>query len=289
MIRTADNIDVHRVLQRLTGHWPSPDVRIDPLGQGGQAVVFRVAEDRPLVVKLFHTNGDTPYDAMTDEFSALHRLHRAVANVTIDGWTVVAPQPLLCCRHPRAIVMTAETGEPLSRLLRDDADGAWIDEVAGVVFAALQRYWAGPPRLYGDLNLDNILCDPQAKQLTLIDPGMPDEGHLCESAPSRWFPMSRDLAYLAYSVACSVKRNLPHPLVDRRQLAMVEAIVRQGVEHADDPGFVDELRACVQLHVATITGSWSLAGAWRSFVRHRTAARVDAMIERITQQAAMAC
>jgi hypothetical protein len=226
---------------------------------------------------------------MNDEFSALHRLHRTVANVAINGWTVLAPQPLLCCRHPRAIVMTAEAGEPLSQLLRDDVDANWIDEVAGVVFAALQRYWAGSPRLYGDLNLDNILCDPQAKQLTLIDPGMPDDSHLCDDAPNRWFAMSRDLAYLAYSVACSVKRNLPHPLVDRRQLAMVEAIVSQGVEHADDPAFIDELRACVQLHIASIAGSWSLAGAWRNFVRHRTAVRVDAMIQRIIQRTALAC
>jgi hypothetical protein len=174
-------------------------------------------------------------------------------------------------------------------LLRGDVDDAWMDEVAGVVFAALQRYWSGPPRLYGDLNLDNILCDPDAKRLTLIDPGMPDEGHLCEDAPSRWFPMSRDLAYLTYSVACSVKRNLPQPVVDRRQLAMVEAIVRQGVEHADDAAFVDELRTCVQLHIATIAGSWSLAGAWRNFVRHRTAARANAMIQRIIQRTAIAC
>src|SRR5690606_34045037 len=116
--------------------------------RGGQAMVYRVDDGTPLVVKLYQTDND---DAMNDEYSALHRLERAVADMTIDGWTVGAPKPLLCSRHPRAIVMTAETGEPLSRLLRDHGDDAWIEQVADVVFAALLRYWAGPPRLYGDL------------------------------------------------------------------------------------------------------------------------------------------
>lgn len=247
------------------------DARMDPENGGG-------GRGDELVVKLYR--GDTPEhrEAAREEFECLYRLHARLDGVTLRGWTIRCPRPVYRSDTSAALVMTHVPGQTLSWHLAQHKGptAELVDSISRATVAALRHYWAGEPRLYGDLILNNILCDLESRTLSLVDPGMPERFYLCESVPGSWCPASRDLGFLLFWTASLIRRSIVHPILHARQKRMALSIVWTFLDGLGSPIERDdvtaEIEACARLHLARITTSASPRGLWRGIV-NRAAAR----------------
>ena len=163
--------------------------------------------------------------------------------------------------------------------------------IVEAVLASLQVLWA-QGFMYGDLNLKNILYDVKQRKLGFIDPGLPAEYYRCDHVPQEWFPMSRDLAYLLFSVAVSIRSTLGNPASRQRQQRFVSLLVRKYVEaigsRQQQASLLNEIRLCIETHLDELNGAWSPAGIWRHFVKrithrslHRTLGQLVAQVHEV--------
>jgi hypothetical protein len=271
-----------QVLDDLLGTAGDRSWVMQRLALGGQAAIFLVhrPDGRPvwqthqqLVVKVFDSSADDVDVAARDEYLSLHQLHEVLHGREINGWTIHCPLPLHKSEHPLALVMTAVPGRSLSYYVResDELAAETLAEIGRTAIAALERYWTVAARIYGDANFHNILCDPHSRSLSLVDPGMPESSWLCEGVSRRWYPASRDAAYMLFSVAAAVKATLGNPTARRREKWLVRDMLQAALERiatADErPSLLDEIQACARMHVTRISSSWSPAGMWRAAVR----------------------
>src|SRR5205823_2997777 len=146
---------------------------IDRLGEGVQSEVFvvRTGDRSPIrqahpevVVKLYKPGARGHADVALDEFESLLRLNARLDGVVIDGWTIATPFPLFRSEQPPGVIMTRVPGRSLNSYLRaaGGADPLVLESLAIAVIAALGSYWRGDGRIYGDIDFNNILCDPEA-------------------------------------------------------------------------------------------------------------------------------
>ena len=259
--------------------------QVRKLADGRQAHVFavRALDESPLlastddagelVVKVYRVGDADDRAAARDEFECLHRLRTRVDGTTTHGWTVRCPRPFYLCGPSATLVMTRVSGAPLSRhLLRGTSlpDGL-LDSMCRATVATLQRYWAGELRLYGDLILDNVLCDVPTRTLTLVDPGMPEPFYVCDGAPRSWYPASRDLGFLLFWAASLLRRAIAHPLLHVRQNDLACRIVQTFLDQLEAPAerhsAMAEIEACARLHLGRIPVSASPKGLWRRLVK----------------------
>jgi hypothetical protein len=149
----------------------------------------------------------------------------------------------------------------------------------------LRKYWDGAARIYGDLDFNNILCDPPASTVCFIDPGMPEKAYECSAMPRRWYPASRDLAYVLYDVATSVRSVVGRPRVRRRRRMLIESMLRQfaGPLASDEQrqSLLAEIHACCSVHLGRINVSWSPAGIGRRAVRRAAERMIGRMLHRL--------
>ncbi len=271
---------------RSCGAAEAADYDVQLLGAGRQAAVFLVcgSNGRPvyddqtrLVLKVFDPRRGHTLEAIRDEWEALGRLHAAVHGRVIEGWTIHAPRPLFLNEPLLALAVTVVPGTTLSSLLvRTPRTQRQIFEtLAPTVIAAMQAYWSAEQRLYGDFHLRNLLCDPAHRCLSFVDPGMPEPRWLCPEVDRRWFPASRDLAYLLYYTASAVKLTLGKPALRRQERWFATRLLQAGLDALaapEDRGSLrEEIRACAAAHLARLHPSCSPAGMWRSVVRRITA------------------
>jgi hypothetical protein len=149
------------------------------------------------------------------------------------------------------------------------------------IVSALRCYWAGDARLYGDLILNNILCDIPSRTLSFVDPGMPERFYLCESAPLSWYPASRDLGFLLFWTASLIRPSIAHPILHARQKLMAATIVRtflDGLEPARRLCAIAEIEACARLHIARMAVSASPRGVWRCLVKCAAATTITRIL-----------
>lgn len=295
--RLAPAAERERVIEALrdiargsdSGSW-----LVHRLAAGKQAKLFTVRAPgaRPVweghsevVVKLYYS--DLPRDraALEDGFQSLHQLHALLDGTTVRGWHVRCPLPLLRCERPLAVVMTAVPGRTINSCLasrrRPSADV--LESLAHASVDALERYWAGDLRPYGDPNLKNILFDEETRTLSLVDPGLPEEIYRCDDAPNRWYPASRDLAFLIYWTAVTVKSSLGRPGFQRRREQFAASMLRSAVcrqgSRAQQESFLDEIEACIRVHLRRIPVSYSPAGLWRRFVKAAATRTIRAILQ----------
>jgi hypothetical protein len=269
---------------------------VTKLAQGRQAHLFSVSaptelasevDADDLVVKLYRGNTPEDHDAARDEFECLSRLHARLDGTTHDGWQVRIPRPLHCCERSAAIVMTHVPGHTLSRHLAQGQGLApeLLDSIARAIVSALRCYWAGEPRLYGDLILNNILCDPPTRTLCFVDPGMPEPFYLCESAPLFCYPASRDLGFLLYWTASLIRPSIAHPVLHARQKRMTVAIVQRFLEGftsaAQQHDAMAEVEACARVHLSRLALSPSPRGVWRCLVRRAAAGTIQRILNEL--------
>ena len=274
------------------------------LADGRQAHVFtvRALDESPLlastddagglVVKVYRVGDADDRAAARDEFECLHRLRTRVDGTTTHGWTVRCPRPLYLCGASATLVMTRVSGAHLSRhLLRgiSPPDGL-LDSICRATVATLLRYWAGEPRLYGDLILDNVLCDVSTRTLTLVDPGMPEPSYVCDGAPRSWYPASRDLGFLLFWAASLLRRAIAHPFLHFRQNDLARRIVQAFLDRLDAPAereaALGEIEACARLHLGRMRlSSSSPKGLWRRLVKWSATRTLEQISEELRETA----
>lgn len=278
---------------------PAPDAggwSIERLGGGVQADIFvvRTRNRQPLwqahsdlVVKVYKTAGPDLDEVVRDEFESLSRLNARLDGCIINGWTIHTPAPLLRCERPAGLVMTMVSGRSLNSYLQasDGATAEDLESLASTIIAALERYWRGESRIYGDIDFNNILFDPMARGVSFVDPGMPERAYLCEGVDQLWYPASRDLAYMLFDVAASVKSFIGHSAARRRQKKLVERVLRTSLERLDSVHektcLLDEVDACARVHLRRIKATWSPAGIWRLLLRQIVSRSIAQTIHRL--------
>ncbi|MCA9156785.1 MAG: protein kinase [Planctomycetales bacterium] len=293
--------DVERVLKQLAQGNPAAPWKIRLIGQGYQAQLFlaqrRLASacqsvENEVVVKLYRVTVPADRQACLSEKSGLETLSELLPGNVGDGWSICSPALLCASDQPLALVMSSLSGVSLDVWLHSHAPtAAETVSIVEAVLASLQVLWA-QGFMYGDLNLKNILYDVKQRKLGFIDPGLPAEYYRCEHVPQEWFPMSRDLAYLLFSVAVSIRSTLGNPASRQRQQRFVSLLVRKYVEaigsSQQQASLLDEVRLCIETHLDELNGAWSPAGIWRHFVKrithrslHRTLGQLVAQVHEV--------
>jgi hypothetical protein len=181
-------------------------------------------------------------------------------------------------------------GRPLQDLLLEGAliDHS-IDAIARVLATAMRRYWSAGGNVYGDFNIDNILCDPEKRILALVDPGMPERAFHCPAATRRWYPASRDLAYVLFDTATSIRSSIFRPALRRRQWRLVSGLISAAVyDVVSTPSgresLIQEISDCCQAHLRRINTPWSPRGLVRHVVRFLAAARMNHLLAQLSDE-----
>ncbi len=278
-------IEVEQILRHLaerergwSGCW-----KIQRLGQGDQAHLFlgqiesKATADRladEVVIKLYKHTSSEDRQAFLSEKRCLEDLRAALQEIHCKDWSLRSPKLYYACEDRLALVMSTLPGVSLDRWLQSSQISlTTYSSVARAVLAALQVLWS-KEIMYGDLNLKNILCDPTTLSLGFIDPGLPNELFRCDHVSRDGYPASRDLAYLLYSVAVSVKSTLGSPASRCRQLLFVNLLIRQYVDsitsRSRQARLLEEIQHCTEAHLQSIKCDWSAPGLWRRLVKHIT-------------------
>jgi hypothetical protein len=187
--------------------------------------------------------------------------------------------------------MTAAPGRSLSAMLRgwNRVEEPLFNSAAAAVIRALDLYWSREDRLYGDIHLRNILCDPDQRVLSFVDPGMPEKTWTCADVSGHWQPASRDLAYMLHYTASAVKLTLNKPILRRRERWLVTQIVREGLiwlaSEEDREQLLEEIRACAASHLSRLKMSRSPSGLWRLLVKRLTARYVGQVLDELERTA----
>jgi O-antigen/teichoic acid export membrane protein/thymidylate kinase len=281
--------DVRHAIGVMTGESGKSWV-LNKLGAGDQANVYEAfnedggvdSADRPrrIVVKLFRRDRPAVAMAAAAQFESLGKLHSLFEGLIVDGWRICVPKPMYLCQQPLALIMTKVPGQPLSSLLADaNADFApWSSAISNVLVSALLRFWSSGQRIYGDFTLSNALCDFDNRLISLVDPGIPEHSYECPEIARRWYPASRDVAYMIFDDATSIRQNLFHPTLRRhqRQVLMQMLMAMLGELHTPSlrRDFLAEVDACTKIHLRRIAVSWSLSGIRHFLVRCIGALRI---------------
>ena len=283
-----------QVLREYTQAGTEGNWSVLKLDQGEQADVF-VAESRcsgirsrePVVIKLYKSSAASRLELAYRQFQCLSRSHALLGGRTCNGWRISAPAPLYLCRSPLALVMTKVAGMSMSRHFRtsDDLTTEILATAPPAIVAAMTNCWSAG-RSHGDLNVDNIVLDPVAREISFVDVDSPLIIPAGSSA-SRWHAASYDLSHMLFTAAMEVKRDLLRPGVRARKLMFAERILQAFVgtiaEGEERRRLLDEIHACARLYLEAIDVSWSPPGYWRRLLRRNTARRIESTLERLKQ------
>ena len=285
---------VARVLQQFLPAPIDDNCIIEQLGRGDQADVFVIRypdarrlflEHRELVIKLYRATSPNGATLAQQEYDSLRRLNAQLDGKSFHGWTIHCPLPLHKCERPLALVMTKVPGRSFNHLLNTEAAADTLHSAGQAAIHAMRQYWSAEGQIYGDLDFNNILCDPPTAGLSFVDPGMPESTYLCPGVARNWFPASRDLAYMLFDVAASLKASMANPLARRRQKRFVEANLSTfiaGIGPASArQSLLEEIHACTRVHVRRINLSWSPVGLFRFIVRRNASRCVRNIVRRL--------
>lgn len=287
-----DSARVLQVLERLgeRDHAWRAQWRVRNFSQGEQAQLFTAHRDgaqksRPVIIKLFKDHSVADLLAFESERSGLELISDLLSGAACGDWNLCAPALYHASEDPLALVMSSVPGIPLDDWLRTRVlSNAERNSLAKAILHALQLIW-DQETIYGDLNLKNILCDPATSSLGFLDPGLPRTLFDCEAVPKDWYPMSRDLAYLNYSVAVSVKRTVTNPAARSRGQALATRVLQEYVTSLDSSdrkhSLLDEVQSCIDVHVQDLNSSWTPSGIWRRFVKQITQHNLSKMLEQM--------
>ena len=254
-----------------------------PLGQGKQGRILGASrpEDgqpdrrRELVVKLYRPVMTRA--AVHAQFDALRALHSTLNGRVLGGWRIMVPTPLLTCDAPLALVMTRVPGRSLWHSLASPAPSDAVDVgcVAQAIARAMAELWSAG-QTYGDLNVDNVLCDPASRTLSFLDPGNPSE-----MLHEAWTSPSQDLAYFVFEASTSLRRALSHPRAEA-QLRLVTADVVRAVLSgipalSERRQLLEHMRDTTQNLLGSLESSWTPRGLWRALVRQVGLRRVASL------------
>jgi hypothetical protein len=284
-----------RVLEQLTRSSNDGGWVVEKLDQGIQAnvLVIRSITQQPiwqtyrsLVIKVYKPAAATTVEHVREQFDSLSRLHAAVHGRTINGWKISAPAPLYLCESPLALVMPMVSGHKLTLFLEtnDNVAPEFLESAARAVAIAMVRCWSiGLP--HGDLCFDNILCDIVTGDLSFVDLGAPNSSFFCDGIAKRWYPASRDLAYMLYDTGVRMKSTIGNPRARLLQQLFAENVVRTCIEmigpFEEKQWLLDEVQACTWTHLKGLQLSWGPRGLWHILLRRVASRRIDRLLGRL--------
>ncbi len=288
------HLEVERVLKQLADRDPTAPWGIQLIGQGYQAQLFLARygkalvgqlDENAVVVKLYKETLAADRQAFQCEKGGLKVLSELLPGNVCGGWSIRSPSLLYASDSPLALVMSSLPGVPLDSWLHSNVPTtAEAESIVEALLASLQALWT-QGFMYGDLNLKNILYDESQRSLSFIDPGLPAEYYRCDDVAREWCPMSRDLAYLLFSVAVSVKSTLRNPAARKRQQFIVSLLVRRYLDsigsRQQQTTLLEEIRSCVETHLRELNCSWSPSGIWRQLVKQITQSRLSRTLEQL--------
>jgi O-antigen/teichoic acid export membrane protein len=295
--RTCDDpAPVIHALQQLTQGSDDSGWAISRHGEGDHATVFMIhsKDSRPihqgrhsLVVKLYKPEAALNVENVQAQFDSLSKLHAALNGRVIDGWSISVPEPLSICKSPLALAMTMVSGRNLYSWTAtgDDLTPEALDAVARIAVGAIGECW-GLGQIHGDLALQNILCDFQAKNLSFVDGGTPESCLACHDVGEQWPPAVRDLAHILSDVVTDVKSSIGNKNARLRRRLFARSALRAFLETVGPCGrkqrLLREIRVCTLAHLAELLEpSWSPQGLWRRLVKQIAVRRLDAILDRM--------
>jgi O-antigen/teichoic acid export membrane protein len=294
--RSYDSAPVIRVLQTLNPTCDSSRCAIARLGEGDHSNVYSVVSEdeqpiwreyRNLVVKLYKPETAT-IELADAQFDSLSRLHSALDGRTVDDWKISTPKPLYICKSPLALVMTGVSGKKDLKSCAatdDDLTPEGLRAVARVVVAALEESWLRG-QLHGDLALQNILYDIQARNLSFIDPGTRECCSVCNEVTTRWRPAALELGHILRDLGTDVRDLIGNPVARFRRQVFVESALRAFIGTIgplqEKQRALDEIRACAHEHLSKVLEpSWSFRGLWYWLLTQFVVRRMDAVLDKL--------
>ena len=275
---TAKDLDDWGVERFAAGH----QANLYGVRPGGEIGAAAWGNYPSIVVKLYKPEFAQPA-RVREEFHSLRGLYAALPVQPIGGWKISSPHPLYISEHPPGIVMSVVPGRTLSQLL--EAENGCTAEVTAslphVLIGALRGFWADG-RQFGDLNLDNILCNPETREIAFVDPSIPPDYLDCRDLPRRWYPASHDLARLLYETAVTVRRTMGRPAAQLRKKMFVASTLRAfdtaGAWGRQSALFA-EIGLCAQEFAKQLDLSFSPKGVWHLVLRPIATNRIEEIIE----------
>ena len=239
------------------------------ISEGGQATVSLVSSPDggdEIIVKQFRIAPGVDA-ALKEEVAALERLRNLVDGATFSGWTIHIPAVVAVSERPPSLALTRIPGTPIDTLIQD----GWIPpaELGSALAEVFRRYWQSSGRPLGDVNLTNLMCSPETRQLGIIDPGLPSDAFELRGQARRFYPASRDLGCLVHQVlSTNVSLHFKRRTGAADRLAFVRQVIRICVATEQDAqAFVAEIGACAAAHLARVSGGGVFQSVWRRAVR----------------------
>jgi hypothetical protein len=267
----------------------APTLRL--LGEGAQSVVFAATlcgqdptgeEHHLLAIKLYRPS--IARELVARQFEAFRDLHAVLDGRRIGRWTFAVPQPLLLCEAPLALVTTVARGRTLLQHLEvnESNSGADFPSAARAVSDAMMTCWS-QGFAYGDLNLDNILCDFESQTLSFLDPGTAVLPPYMEPPPDGWRLGSHDLAYLLFENVTTLLRSMRYIGAERRKQNFATEIMRHVLRAipvaSERRRLLEEVRTCAGAYLAMLEAAWTPRGLWRAILRRIGRRRIGTLLD----------
>jgi hypothetical protein len=149
----------------------------------------------------------------------------------------------------------------------------------------LQESWSRG-QLHGDLALQNILYDVEAKNLSFIDPGTRECCSVCNDVTTPWPPAALELGHILRDLGTDVRDVIGNPVARFRRQIFVESALRAFIETIgplqEKQRALDEIRACAHEHLSKVLEpSWSLRGRWYWLLTQFVVRRMDSMLDKL--------
>jgi len=295
--RPRDSARTIAVLQKLTETSDPSSWAIARLGEGDHSSVYAVGcKDRQplwrshhnLVIKVYKPEAGLTPKMVNAQFASLARLHAALDGRIVNGWKISIPKPLYVCTSPLALVMTAVSAKKdlKSGAATDDDLAPDILDTLGRGFVAAMRECWSSGQIHGDLGLQNILYDIQARNLSLIDPGTRECCCVCNDATNGWRPAVLELGHILRDLGTDVRDLIGNPIARLRRQIFTESVLRAFIEivgpFEQKQRALDEIRVCAHLHLSKVfEQSWLLRGLSHWLLTPFVVRRMDSMLDRL--------
>jgi len=294
---------VMRAVKEFTGFADSSDWKITRIGEGLHAELFLMQSNglpiwhghSSLVAKLYKPAGaagtHVNLQTVQAQFNSLSNLHAALHGREINGWKVFIPCPLYIHKSPLALVMTEVPGKHIDSYASKNVVLTSRDllTAAHAFVTTMQQYWSDG-RCHGDLGVDNVLFDIEAKKISFIDTGTLESCSVCNDCTRSQSPAVLDLAHALYDVTLDVSDLVDGPTMRLHRENFVEDVLHTVIENIGSPEekrrLLNEIWRSVQQHLDDCwKRSWSPRGMWRGFVMQIVKQRISSILERVASRA----
>jgi hypothetical protein len=160
-----------------------------------------------------------------------------------------------------------------------------LDALGRAFIATMQDGWSRG-QMHGDLGLQNILYDIQAKTLSFIDPGTRECCSVCNDIASPWRPAALELGHILRDLGTDVRDLIGNPIARLRRQIFVESALRAFINTLgpleEKQRALHEIRICARAHLSKVLEqSRSLRGLYHWLLTQLVIRRMDSILDRL--------